>query len=63
MFCARPCPPPPSGQAHANLANALQQLGQLDLALLYYQVGAGGGSRLLLGGLAALARQRLGGQC
>lgn len=25
-------------QAHANLANALQQLGQLDLALLYYQV-------------------------
>jgi len=27
-------------QAHANLANALQQLGQLDLALLYYQVTA-----------------------
>ena len=37
-------PPSPSSpaplcprQAHANLANALQQLGSTDLALLYYQ--------------------------
>ena len=28
---------PPLPQAHANLANALQQLGSLDLALMYYQ--------------------------
>ena len=27
----------PPLQAHANLANALQQLGSLDLALMYYQ--------------------------
>lgn len=28
--------PPPHDQAHANLANALQQLGAVDLALMYY---------------------------
>jgi tetratricopeptide (TPR) repeat protein len=36
----RPNPDPacsPCLQAHANLANALQQLGSLDLALMYYQ--------------------------
>jgi tetratricopeptide (TPR) repeat protein len=31
--------PPCPLQAHANLANALQQLGSTDLALLYYQSG------------------------
>ncbi len=31
------CPSPhPPDQAHANLANALQQLGAVDLALMYY---------------------------
>ena len=26
-------------EAHANLANALQQLGNFDMAIIYYQVG------------------------
>lgn len=29
---------PHMAEAHANLANALQQIGNFDLALIYYQV-------------------------
>ena len=34
---------PQLAEAHANLANALQQLGSLDLAIMYYRVGEGRG--------------------
>jgi Tetratricopeptide repeat len=30
---------PHMAEAHANLANALQQIGNLDMAIIYYQVG------------------------
>lgn len=44
---------PQLAEAHANLANALQQLGSLDLAIMYYQVsGWGGGRRPWLRGAA-----------
>lgn len=32
---------PNLAEAHANLANALQQLGNIDMAIVYYQVRAG----------------------
>ena len=31
---------PHMAEAHANLANALQQLGNFDMAVIYYQVSA-----------------------
>lgn len=43
---------PGLAEAHANLANALQQLGNMDMAIVYYQVKEGGclGTGMLPGG-------------
>jgi protein O-GlcNAc transferase len=43
---------PGLAEAHANLANALQQLGNMDMAIVYYQVGGGGGGAWGRGGRA-----------